>query len=211
MNRRRIFITGTLTPEILRSWLSYDSETGEFRWARKPNGGPRKKGVIAGHTKGCGYVTIGLLGKNYKAHRLAWFYVHGNWPRHFIDHIDGNRGNNAIRNLREASDIDNARNAVARGYIVDRKRCPNRPYHAKIRVLNRAIGLGYYATAEEARAAYLAGTKKYFGEFSAAHSRALSSEKSNHLSPLRSMGSTLNGCSAEALGSQPIASVREGV
>lgn len=163
----------TLTQAELRYWLSYNRETGVFHWVRDRTGGKRA-GEVAGHLKANGYVTIQLLGQAYMAHRLAWFYCNGRWPEHFLDHIDGKRDNNIIQNLREASDLQNARNnPKGRGWQYE-KRCPLRPYYASITVERRRISLGYYATPEEARSVYLAATIKYFGEFSPAYREAIS-------------------------------------
>lgn len=86
-----------LTVERLRELLDYDPETGVFRWKE-----PRRKcrvGEVAGSLRKDGYVKIQVDGRFYQAHRLAWLCVYGVWPS-AIDHIDGNRANNAIANLR---------------------------------------------------------------------------------------------------------------
>src|SRR5215468_6803827 len=65
----------------------------------------------AGCRKTDGYVHIGVDGRTYSAHRLAWFYVYGVWPEHDIDHMNGVRGDNRLVNLREATHIQNCRNS----------------------------------------------------------------------------------------------------
>lgn len=88
--------------------LDYNCDTGLFTWLR-----PTSNRIGAGSAAGAscrGYLQIQLDGKIYRAHRLAWFYVFESWPLQVIDHIDGNRQNNAILNLRDTSQFENTRN-----------------------------------------------------------------------------------------------------
>ena len=98
-----------LTAEMLRSLLSYDPETGEFRW--RISRGRVSVGDIAGsHPNRVGYLRIMLGDVEYRAHRLAWLYIYGKWPELVIDHIDRNKTNNRIANLRDVSHAENMRN-----------------------------------------------------------------------------------------------------
>jgi hypothetical protein len=110
-----------------------------------------------------GYLSIGLKGRIYYAHRLAWLYVHGEWPVDFIDHINGIRSDNRILNLRECSAAQNSQNLAKQynktrltGVVPWKKR-----FQAKICVDYKRINLGSFKTAEEAHAAYLAAKAKY--------------------------------------------------
>ena len=98
-----------LTHEHLREILDYCPVTGIFRWKVK-RCGRAMPGQITGALNSDGYKQIFLGGKHYKCHRLAWFYMTGEWPKNQIDHIDGNRGNNAFSNLREATNSQNQMN-----------------------------------------------------------------------------------------------------
>lgn len=87
--------------------LHYDAVTGIFT----------RKGKRAGNVDGRGYRQVCLNGKRYKEHHVAWFMVNGVWPKDIgmcIDHIDGNRSNNAISNLRLATTQENNRNGTLR-------------------------------------------------------------------------------------------------
>ncbi len=95
--------------EQINSLLSYDPDTGVFVWkVALSNRGPT--GSIAGFKNVGGYRVIGIYGREYYAHRLAWFMSHGRWPASQIDHINGDRADNRLENLREASNRENGLN-----------------------------------------------------------------------------------------------------
>lgn len=97
--------------DYLKSKLDYDHETGIFKWkiwtCRIPKGG------IAGSIKSNGYLQIRLDNKIYLAHRLAWKIVYGNDPVCEIDHVDRDKLNNRISNLREVTHQENCLNRKA--------------------------------------------------------------------------------------------------
>ena len=103
----------------LMEYLSYDKYTGVFTWIKKPS---KKVGIgsQAGYINK-GYVTIRFKSKDFLAHRLAYGFMNGELPPDdmVIDHIDHNRLNNAIDNLRLVSVADNNRNRVRRTGKVD--------------------------------------------------------------------------------------------
>lgn len=101
----------------LMELLSYDPESGRFTWLKErvlPMGGiatPLRIGTTAGHVcKKYGRVLIHFKGRPHLAHRLAWLYVHGQWPALGIDHIDGDPSNNTVGNLRLANKSENGQN-----------------------------------------------------------------------------------------------------
>ena len=100
--------------ENLLSWdylyneLDYIVDSGHFIWKKGRPG--VKKGNRAGSIKVDGYRKIRLNKQEYLEHRLAWFYVYKNWPLEIIDHIDKNKTNNSIYNLRESNTRNNGYN-----------------------------------------------------------------------------------------------------
>lgn len=143
-----------LTQERLRQLVRYDPETGVL--TRLQAGGkratrPDKVGMPAGSVGGNGYVYVSVGGKRYSAHRLAWLYVFGRWPAQ-VDHINRDRADNRLANLREATTKENNRNTAARGYWWHKRA---RKWRAGITVDGRNVHLGYFADEADARAAYV--------------------------------------------------------
>jgi hypothetical protein len=83
-----------LTHERLRALLDYDAATGVLTW--RSARGPRKAGAVAGSATPDDYVQVMVDGQNYKAHRLAWFWVHGAWPESELDHRAGKTADNRL-------------------------------------------------------------------------------------------------------------------
>jgi hypothetical protein len=100
-----------VTPAVIAAKLDYCPDTGVFRW----RGGPRK-GAQAGTVKD-GYIVINIEGVPVKAHRAAWAVTHGKWPEGVVDHINRDRADNRIANLRDVSGLENARNRTQRRRI----------------------------------------------------------------------------------------------
>lgn len=91
-----------ITQKRLKELLHYDSDTGIFTWLIPPRR-RTKIGDIAGSLSPSGYVNLMIDYKQYKAHRLAWLYVHGKFPKKQLDHKDRIRHHNWIDNLRETT------------------------------------------------------------------------------------------------------------
>lgn len=153
----------TLTQEELKQILSYDKDTGEFTWLVR-TAHKIYVGDTAGYLRDNGYIIIVIKNKNYRAHRLAWLYVNGKFPKDFIDHINGIKNDNRICNLREATSQQNHFNKNVKGYSFDAKKGK---YHAYIGKDGKRTNLGYFKTEAEAKAVYLEAKLKYHGkEFS---------------------------------------------
>lgn len=93
----------------IKNYLSYNPETGIFMWFKK-YGTTNKLNIPLMNQNSKGYHLIYFKGKSYLAHRIAWYYVYGELPSNYIDHIDGNKLNNKINNLREITFRKNTHN-----------------------------------------------------------------------------------------------------
>lgn len=148
-----------LTAELLREHLDYDQNAGIF--TSKVRSGSRQPGtVLQGCRKDNGYLVIGVCGKQYYAHRLAWLFVHGHWPVNQIDHIDGDRANNAIANLRDVAQQVNAQNirrATASNVLGVLGVTPwhGGRFRASIGLHGKRYHLGLFGSEEEAYEAYV--------------------------------------------------------
>ena len=159
-----------LTVDRLWECLDYSPETGVFTWKlmlswRAPIG------TVAGSPRPDRRIYIGIDGKRYLAHRLAWFYVHGEWPTEQIDHRDLNPANNAIANLRLATCSQNHGNlrrpsTNTSGFKGIYRHL--RWWRAVIVVRGVRHHLGSFQTPEEAHAAYVVAATAFHGEFARA-------------------------------------------
>lgn len=143
-------------PDLSR--IHYAPDTGVFTWVR-PASRRVQAGQEAGWLNDSGYVLVSLDGIKYRAHRLAWRIVYGYWPKNQIDHINGDRTDNRIVNLREATDAQNRQNTRKRvdnksGYVGVYYASWANAWRAEIRVAGKQRKLGYFATPELAHAAY---------------------------------------------------------
>lgn len=120
------------------------------------------------------YRMIRVKGRHYAVHRLVWLYVHGRWPPYLLDHRDGNKLNNSIGNLREATGQQNAVNRGAQinnvlGLKGIRYNARRRKYIASIYWprpgRTTQMQIGEFRTVEEAKAAYFAKAAERHGEF----------------------------------------------
>jgi len=153
-----------LSKEYVLSQLFYDRERGEFRWVVPKRG--IKPFSIAGHTNDQGYSIICLDSKKHRAHRLVWLCETGEFPQEEIDHIDGDRSNNHISNLRTVSRAENKRNI---GKPINNKSGyqnvlwypPLNKWHVQISKNGKRIHIGYYFTLNEAVDARDAALAKY--------------------------------------------------
>lgn len=153
-----------LTHARLLEVLSYDKQTGIFTRNFSCHGNPaaRVVGTNVNHKR---YIRLLVDGKTYPAHHLAWFYVYGEWPVGIIDHIDRNPQNNAIANLRCATQSENMHNQTIAAQKNNKRsglrgvcyhnRCTIKPWQASICVQGKRISLGYFDTPEKAHEAYL--------------------------------------------------------
>lgn len=148
-----------ITQEYLKSILQYNENTGEFIWLNPVSNNKIKIGQIAGSVYNNGYINITINYKRYKAHRIAWLYIYGYLPNNNIDHINGNKIDNKIENLRDVSqryncqNYDSHRNGKLVGASYHKR---DKKWLSYIRISGKLKSLGYYNTEIEAHNAYLA-------------------------------------------------------
>ena len=153
-----------VTHDRLLEMLSYEPDTGHFRWRVNKAGPGAKVGKIAGNLHKFGYWRVKLDGKYYRAHRLAWFYTHKVWPAFDIDHINGVKHDNRITNLRDVPARLNSYNLQRAhrhnktgllGVSFQENRTSFKKYLAKIKVAGKTKCLGSFETPELAHLAYM--------------------------------------------------------
>jgi hypothetical protein len=150
----------------LKEHLSYNKETGVFTWIKSPGGGV-KKDTETGCKNARNYVYIGIKGKVFSAHRLAWLLTYGNWPEYEIDHINKNTSDNRIENLRLANRTQNnqnrkkfSNNSSGHTGIIWHKK--DKLWTAYIGVNKRKVFLGEFKIIEDAIDARKKAEKEFF-------------------------------------------------
>lgn len=172
-----------VSPQQVRQWISYDPESGLLYWReRSPDSFPhsetktkesrakRWNTMYAGRLAlnaddGQGYRVGKISGRCVTAHRVAWAIYYGKWPT-IIDHINRNRSDNRISNLREVTAVENARNTKVyetnKTGFAGTSYCTTRgKYNASIKVHGVHKNLGQYETLQEAVAVRRAAEMKY--------------------------------------------------
>jgi len=102
----------SITQERLKEVLFYDPRSGIFTW--KMSRGTARKGAVAGVESTGGYRAIGIDGRRYSAHRLAFLYVEGSFPKDSTDHVNGKTTDDSFKNLRRVSIRTNTKNRKIR-------------------------------------------------------------------------------------------------
>lgn len=154
--------------ECASAHLSYSAATGQLVWR-----GIQKfylKGREAGAIEAGGYRVIKIKGRTFKAHRLAWLLHYGEWPSQRIDHIDGDKSNNRVNNLRLATQQQNMMNQRPKatnlnGYKGITYQKSHQSWLAQLTVAGKNLNLGRYKDPADAARAYDAKAKELFGEF----------------------------------------------
>lgn len=161
--------TAILTQERLKELLNYNPETGIFtrlvRTAQRHKVGDRADFLInSGNAKGYSRVSVGY--ERYLSHRLAWFYVYGEFPKYQIDHINGNTNDNRICNLRDVVSSINAENkhkaskSSKSGYLGVFWHEQSKKWRARLQVNKKGVHIGLYDTPQLAHEAYLKVKRK---------------------------------------------------
>lgn len=165
-----------ITQKRLRELVSYDQETGAFKW-KVSRSNQINPGDPAGYTRHDGYLVLVLDRRHYLGHRVAWFYIHGEWPDE-IDHINGDPADIRLANLRPVTRSQNMMNMR----LLDRNTSGHKgvswsksrsKWQSYIKVNQRKISLGSYDEIEHAVAARKAAEDKYFGGYARGVTRNL--------------------------------------
>lgn len=141
--------------ERLRQEFTYDAASGVIRSLSG-----RAKGRIEGAKSPNGYLKLRLDGVNLYAHRVAWALVHGSWPENDIDHINGERDDNRLSNLRALKRHENLQNmrkrrpgrSGVRGITWDKQ---TQTWRAQLSAQGKRINIGRFRDKEMAEQAYL--------------------------------------------------------
>ena len=162
-----------LTADRVRELFDYDAATGSLTW-RVTRGGTARAGSAAGGVNGNGYLVVKIHQRSYLNHRIAWFWSYGEWPLDQIDHINRDRLDNRLDNLRPASNTENRRNSS-----VNRNNNSGIPgvsflgrlgkWQANIRVNRKLLYLGVFATQSDAAEVRRAAEIQHFGVFAPHH------------------------------------------
>jgi hypothetical protein len=161
--------------DSIRELLSYDPESGKLFWKNEQRGGFKKSVIIhrAGDEAGCtrpdGRRVVRVGNVLLMAYRVAWAIHYGEWPKGEIDHINGDRSDDRISNLRDVprgTNQENIRSPTASKQsssylgVYRNKRNRNKPWRAAITVNGRQIYLGAFDSECEASRAYVAAKRR---------------------------------------------------
>lgn len=159
-------VSSALSRDEAFAFFDYDPATGALRWRK--SAGRAAAGSLAAKKSVRGYCIVALHGRDYRAHRLIWFMVYGQWPT-MVDHVNGDKSDNRLANLRLATVSQNQSNTTKRPgktsafkgvhFVMDKG------WRAQIKHKRKLRHLGYFDSEEAAHSAYVAEATKLFGEF----------------------------------------------
>jgi hypothetical protein len=161
----------SLTDAELRNLFHYDPETGSFTRLKSVHPRDRRRYPCkAGCVNTSGYVVIRINDTLYYGHRLAWLYMHGEWPPHSVDHVNGDRADNRLANLRLATQSENGANGARRknntsGYPGVVWLRNEGKWGAQVMYKRSLLRLGLFETKEDALAVRNAKALELWGKF----------------------------------------------
>ena len=166
-------------PDFVRENMHYDPDTGALTWVVRRQG--RVLGKPIGTVDKDGYLTVTHstngrkdgIKKRYCVHRICWIWFYGKEPKDQLDHINGNKSDNRISNLREANTAENMRNVGKQAHNTSGWKGISwhklrGKWRADIKVNQKQISLGLFDCPAAASLAYQIAADKYHGEFARA-------------------------------------------
>lgn len=168
--------------KILETLIVDETSPTGLRWNNLAS--PKVRGKPAGTVAGEGYFQVGPridgVQKRFFAHRVVWFLENGCWPKDQIDHVNGNKKDNRISNLREASPAENSRNvgmltrntSGVKGVYFEKS---TGKWGARIRFDRKQICVGMFDSIENAETAIRIKREQLHGKF-ANHGMDISSK-----------------------------------
>ena len=163
-----------LAVEYVRSAFTYDANSGDLFWKDRADQQPQWNGKFQGRRAGTindrGYVIVAIGGRDYRAHRLAWAIVTGEWPLGEMDHVNLNKADNRWANLRLATHSQNNQNKRAQSNNTSGFKGVSfcrvtRSWVARMKIGERYEVLGRSAAPEGARDLYQSAAAAQRGEF----------------------------------------------
>jgi len=158
-----------MNKEYLHELFKYDDG---LIWTKVTKYNPHLLDTFAGNLHAAsGYYRVRIDGMLYRLHRIVWVYHNGDIPSgKFVDHIDGDKSNNRIENLRLANYSQNQHNrklcstntSGVKGVYWDKKK---KKWRGRLEAMGKKIHVGYFDTLEEAEAAMTIARNKLHGEF----------------------------------------------
>lgn len=152
-----------LSKEEVFNAFSYNKAEGQIYWKNTDKRVRRLIGKPATKMHNTGYLLVKLKQQVLFVHRLIWLFETGEWPKHTIDHINGDRLDNRIENLRDVTNRENCQNKVRhrKGSLIGASYSPrDKSYRSFIMIGKKQIYLGYFKTEQEAHQAYMKKLKE---------------------------------------------------
>lgn len=162
-----------ITVELVHALFDYDEDAGTLIWRHRARDlfvterqfkiwNCRFAGKQAGTSDNSWYKSLTIFGIGYKTHRIIWAHQTGAWPEGSVDHINGNKSDNRMSNLRVVSHAINCRNQTPRctnssGFTGVSWNTGTKKWQASVKHFGKKIHLGYFLCSEEAHAAYAMG------------------------------------------------------
>lgn len=155
----------------MREYINYNPSNGEMKWKKIPSNRTQAGKPCGENIDSKGYKRVCFSGRQYRAHRVAWALFYGEEPKTMIDHINRDKTDNRIKNLRLASNAENSRNST-----ISRKNSSGttgvtfhkaaKKWMAQIVVNKKMVYLGIFEKIEDAIAARRSAESNFFGQFS---------------------------------------------